>query len=136
LLDVGSGAGLPGLVLAVALPEVAVTCVDSGARKIGFVRHAAADLGLSLSVVHARVEEMDGAFDVVVSRAFASLRKFVEASRERLAVNGTWLAMKGRIPENELRDLPAWVEAFHVEQLHVPNLDAQRCLIWMSPRVI
>jgi 16S rRNA (guanine527-N7)-methyltransferase len=74
------------------------------------------------------------AFDVVTSRAFASLPDFIQLTRERLAAGGHWMAMKGKHPEYELRGLPQDIDVFHVEQLAVPDLDAERCLIWMKPR--
>lgn len=131
LLDVGSGAGLPGVIVAIALPDVEVTCVDSVSRKIAFVRQAAAELGISLSALHSRVEQLGGAFDIVASRAFASLRTFVQASRERVTADGAWMAMKGRVPLVEIAALPAGVVVFHVERLRVPKLGAERCLVWM-----
>jgi 16S rRNA (guanine527-N7)-methyltransferase len=136
LLDVGSGGGLPGVVLAIMLPGLDVTCVDTVGKKVAFVRQAAAELGLpSVHGVHARVEAMTGpGFDVVVSRAFASLADFVQLSRPRLTPGGAWLAMKGRTPTAEIAALPADIEMFHVEPLQLPGLDAERCLIWMRPR--
>jgi 16S rRNA (guanine527-N7)-methyltransferase len=140
VLDVGSGAGLPGAVLAIVAPTLAVTCVDAVGKKAGFVRQVAAELGLTnLHAVHARVESLpaqpgDPGFDVVTSRAFASLADFVQASRHRLAAGGVWMAMKGQVPGDEIAGLPATVEVFHVEQLAVPGLQARRCLVWMRRR--
>lgn len=136
ILDVGSGGGLPGVVLAIMEPAWSVTCVDAVAKKASFVRQVAGDLGLpNLRAVHARVEDMPAAalFDLVVSRAFASLTDFTTWSRERLAPGGVWLAMKGRAPDDEAAALPMDVSVFHVEPLHVPGLDAQRCLVWLKP---
>lgn len=135
LLDVGSGGGLPGAVLAVMLPALDVTCVDTVGKKAAFVRQAAAELGLrNLHAEHARVEAMSGpGFDVIVSRAFASLVDFIRLSRARLAAGGVWMAMKGKRPDQELAELSASVEAFHVEPLTVPGLAADRCLVWMRP---
>lgn len=132
LLDVGSGAGLPGVVIAIALPEVEVTCVDSVGKKIAFIRHVAAELDVaSLAAVHAQAQAMSGRFEVVTSRAFASLSGFVEASRERVESGGVWMAMKGRVPHEEIARLPSDISVFHVEQLNVPGLGAERCLVWM-----
>lgn len=133
LLDVGSGGGLPGVVIALMLPDWQVTCVDSVGKKAAFVRQAAGALGLAnLHAAHARVEALKApAFDVVTARAFASLADLVRLTRPHLAPGGIWMAMKGRTPDDEIRDLPADVEVFHVEQLTVPGLDAQRCLVWM-----
>ena len=132
LLDVGSGAGLPGIVVAIACPEVLVTCVDTVAKKAAFIQQVAAALKLSnLKGLHARVESLAKPFDVVCSRAFASLADFTGWSRAALADHGVWMAMKGKHPEQELAVLPAGVNVFHVEQLQVPGLDAERCIIWM-----
>ena len=135
ILDVGSGGGLPGVVLAIMQADWSITCVDAVAKKASFVRQVAGDLGLSnLRAVHARVEAMPAAaqFDLVISRAFASLVDFTSWSRERLAPEGVWLAMKGRTPDDEAAALPADVSMFHVEPLKVPGLDAQRCLVWLK----
>lgn len=135
LLDVGSGAGLPGVVIAICCPELAVSCVDTVAKKAAFIQQVAVSLHLPhLRGVHARVEKLSERFDVVTSRAFASLPDFVHWSQAALAEGGVWLAMKGRRPDDEMAALPAEVEVFHVEQLHVPGLDAQRCLVWMRRR--
>ncbi len=136
LLDVGSGAGLPGVVLAIACPELEVTCVDTVAKKAGFMRQAGAELGLrNLTAVHARVEALKARpWDLIVSRAFASLADFVGLTGPLLAADGVWIAMKGRRPDDEIVALPPGVEAFHVEPLQVPGLEAERCLVWLRPR--
>ena len=136
VLDVGSGGGLPGVVIAIMLPGCDVTCVDTVGKKAAFVRQVAGDLGLkNLHAAHARVENLRAApFDVVTARAFASLADFVSLSRPLLAEGGVWLAMKGQRPDTEMAALPADVEVFHVEPLQVPQLDAQRCLVWMRLR--
>lgn len=132
LLDVGSGAGLPGVVIAICCPEVAVSCVDTVAKKATFIQQAAIGLKLpNLKGLHARVENLDDQYDVVASRAFASLVDFTNWSREALAPAGLWLAMKGKSPVDELAAVPAGVQVFHVEQLSVPGLDAERCIVWM-----
>lgn len=134
LLDVGSGGGLPGVVLAMACPHLDVTCVDAVGKKAAFVRQVAAELGLpNLHAEHARVEAMAGHFDVVASRAFASLADFCALTRARLADGGVWLAMKGQRPDTEAAALPPDVTMFHVEPLVIPGLDAERCLVWMRP---
>ncbi|WP_425256986.1 16S rRNA (guanine(527)-N(7))-methyltransferase RsmG [Rubrivivax sp. RP6-9] len=135
LLDVGSGGGLPGVVIAVMLPGMDVTCVDTVGKKAAFVRQVAAALRLpNLHAEHARVEQMpQGDFDVVTSRAFASLVDFTRWTRARLAPGGAWLAMKGKQPGDEIAALPVDVQVFHVEPLAVPGLAAQRCLVWMRP---
>ena len=132
LLDVGSGAGLPGIVIAITCPEISVTCVDTVAKKAAFIQQVAAALKLpNLRGLHARVESLAEPFDVVCSRAFASLIDFTTWSRAALADHGVWMAMKGKYPEQELALLPNGINVFHVEQLQVPGLDAERCIIWM-----
>jgi 16S rRNA (guanine527-N7)-methyltransferase len=134
LLDVGSGGGLPGVVFAICCPQVDVTCVDAVGKKAAFIQQAAVALKLpNLHGVHARVETLTAPFDVVSCRAFASLPDFTSWSRSALAPHGVWLAMKGKHPEEELAALPADVQVFHVEQLQVPGLDAERCIVWMRP---
>ena len=135
-LDVGSGGGLPGVVIAICCPNVSVTCVDAVSKKSAFVQQVAASLKLgNLKGVHARVETLKGPFDVIGSRAFASLPDFVNWTSDALADKGVWMAMKGRLPEEEMSDLPPTVQVFHVEQLHVPGLNAERCTIWMKKSV-
>lgn len=132
LLDVGAGAGLPGVVVAICCPEVEVTCVDTVAKKAAFVQQVAATLRLpNLRGLHARVETLTQPFDVVCSRAFASLVDFTTWSRNALAEHGVWMAMKGKHPGDELSALPSDVAVFHVEPLVVPGLDAERCVVWM-----
>ena len=134
LLDVGSGAGLPGLVIATVCPEWHVTCVDTVAKKMAFVQQAAGQLGLArFSALHARVESLAGPFDLITARAFAALPDLVSWSEQALAPNGVWMAMKGRDPVDERTALPAHVEVFHVEPLQIPGLAAERCLVWMRP---
>ena len=135
LLDVGAGAGLPGVVVAICCPELTVCCMDAVAKKSAFVQQVAVSLGLpNLRAVHARVEDATGTYDLVVSRAFASLADFTRLSAHLLSPQGQWMALKGRSPDAEIAALPASVDVFHVEQLLVPGLDAQRCLVWMRPR--
>ena len=132
LLDVGSGAGLPGVVFAICCPELRVSCVDTVGKKAAFVQQAGVELGLpNLRGVHARVENLTERFEVVSSRAFASLVDFTNWSSGALAGEGVWLAMKGKTPAEEIAALPPAVEVFHVEQLTVPGLEADRCLVWM-----
>lgn len=132
LLDVGSGAGLPGVVFAICCPELQVDCVDTVGKKAAFIQQAAVQLGLGhLRGVHNRVEKLAGPYDVISSRAFASLADFVTWSSGALAEQGVWLAMKGKHPAEEIAELPAAAHVFHVEQLRVPGLDAERCIVWM-----
>ena len=135
LLDVGSGAGLPGVVIAICCPEVAVDCVDTVGKKAAFIQQAAAQLQLpKLRGLHDRVERLAGPYDVICSRAFASLPDFVVWSGGALAPEGVWMAMKGKRPDAEIAELPRDTDVFHVEQLSVPGLAAERCIVWMRPR--
>lgn len=132
LLDVGSGAGLPGIVIAICRPDITVHCVDTVAKKAAFIQQVAVTLRLpNLRGVHARVESLTDQYHVVSSRAFASLVDFTNWSGGALAGQGIWMAMKGKHPADEIAALPASVEVFHVEQLVVPGLDAERCIVWM-----
>ncbi len=136
VLDVGSGGGLPGALLAIAQPDWQVECVDAVAKKVGFVRQVAAQLGLvNLRTTHARVEKiaapMNGGKQVVICRAFSSLADFTRLSQKTLAPAGVWVAMKGKVPDAEIAELPPSIAVFHVEHLTVPGLDAERCLVWM-----
>lgn len=134
LLDVGSGAGLPGVVIAICCPAVNVTCVDTVAKKAAFIKQSALALKLpNLAGLHARVESIAEPFDVICSRAFASLADFTNWSTGALAVQGVWMAMKGKYPGDELLALPENTTMFHVEQLQVPGLGAERCILWLRP---
>jgi 16S rRNA (guanine527-N7)-methyltransferase len=132
VLDVGSGGGLPGVVLAVAMPEASLTLVDAVQKKCAFLTQARLDLGLdNVEVVHARVERLKTApFDVIVSRALTTLAQFVDWTRHLLKPQGRWLAMKGRRPDDELAQLPANVVAA-TDALRVPGLEGQRHVISM-----
>lgn len=134
VLDVGSGGGLPGVVLAICMPELNVSCVDTVAKKAAFVQQVAVSLKLpNLRGLHARVESLTDPYQVICSRAFASLPDFVTWSRSALAEGGVWMAMKGKHPQGEIDALPADVQVFHVEPLTVPGLDVERCMVWMKP---
>jgi 16S rRNA (guanine527-N7)-methyltransferase len=137
LLDVGSGAGLPGVVIAICCPEVAVDCVDTVAKKAAFIQQVAVTLRLpNLRGLHARVERLTDKYDIVSSRAFASLLDFTTWSAAALAEQGVWLAMKGKHPADEMAALPVGVKVFHVEQLVVPGLDAERCIVWLRKSAV
>jgi 16S rRNA (guanine527-N7)-methyltransferase len=137
VLDVGAGAGLPGVIIAICCPTVAVTCVDAVAKKAAFIRQAALELKLAnLAGLHQRVEQVAEPFDVICSRAFASLGDFTRWSANALAPGGVWMAMKGKHPITEIDALnhgEESIDMFHVEQLTVPGLDAERCIVWMRP---
>lgn len=132
LLDVGSGAGLPGAVIAICCPNVQVHCVDTVAKKAAFIQQVSVSLRLSnLKGIHARVESLVEPYDVICSRAFASLVDFMRWSQGALAEHGVWLAMKGKEPTKEIVALTPAVQVFHVEPLFVPELHADRCIVWM-----
>jgi 16S rRNA (guanine527-N7)-methyltransferase len=134
LLDAGSGGGLPGAVIAALQPAWQVTCVDAVGKKAAFIRQVAGELGLSnLRAEHVRVEQLAApGFDLITSRAFASLAHFTKLTQQHLSEHGVWMAMKGKTPNEELAALPDRIEVFHVEPLRVPGLNAERCLVWMS----
>jgi 16S rRNA (guanine527-N7)-methyltransferase len=135
LLDVGAGGGLPSVVLAIACPDLTVLAVDAVAKKTAFIQSTAHTLGLAnLQAQHARVESLTQTFDVVSSRAYASLTDFVLTSRACLAPGGWWMAMKGLVPAEEIAHLPSDIEVVQTQLLSVPDLDAQRCLVWMRPK--
>jgi len=135
LLDVGTGAGLPGLPLAITRPEMEVTLIDSAGKKIRFIRHVGRTLKLAnIHPLNQRVElQTDcGTFANITSRAFASLKQFVEAVRPYADENSRLLAMKGAHPDQELEELPGWVNVQSVESLSVPYLHADRHLVIMT----
>lgn len=143
LLDVGAGAGLPGVVIAICCPNIWVACVDTVGKKAAFIQQAALALGLAnLRGIHARVEKMlpadvQNGFDVITSRAFATLSDFVGLTASLLVPDtGVWMAMKAKTADVESADLSKDVSVFHVEQLHVPSLEEDRCLVWLRPCVI
>jgi 16S rRNA (guanine527-N7)-methyltransferase len=132
VLDVGAGGGLPAVVLAVACPQWQVSAVDTVAKKAAFIQTAAHSLGLpNLRGIHARVEDLTESYDLVCSRAFASLADFTTWSAAALKPGGVWMAMKGRVPDEELAALPPGVRVDEVQLLQVPGLEAQRCVVWM-----
>jgi 16S rRNA (guanine527-N7)-methyltransferase len=133
VLDVGSGGGLPGIVFAIANPEVPVTCIDAVGKKVAFITQVKAELGLrNLAPVHGRVERFLGSFGVVTSRAFSSLIDFVRLSSQLRSSAGVWMAMKGKEPRAELEKLPPGL-LFHVEHLECSGLAGERCLVWLRP---
>ena len=132
LIDVGSGAGLPGIPLALARPEMRVTLLDSNHKKTTFLQQACIELKLdNVSVINERVEAFQPpvGFDAVISRAFTDLSEFVKLTRHLLKPGGAWLAMKGLHPYEELAQLPEEARVEQVVPLTVPGLDAKRHLI-------
>ena len=144
ILDVGRGAGLPGIVWAIALdgtnrPRADVTLVDAVDKKTAFQRQASAQLRLdNVQCVHARIERWQGGpFELICSRAYASLADFVDQTHRLLAADGRWLAMKGEVPTDELAKLPACAALDEVVPLSVPFLeDASRCVVLMRPSTV
>ena len=135
LLDAGTGAGLPGVPLAVADPGLEVTLLDSAGKKIRFLNHVRRELGLeNVFPVQHRLEsfEPETAFDTLVSRAFTDLASFANAARHLVQPATRLLAMKGRYPDSELRGLPDDVRVISVEELRVPGLQEDRHLVIMS----
>lgn len=131
ILDVGSGAGLPGVVIAIAEPRFAVVCVDSVGKKAAFITHVAASLRLgNLAARHARVEDLTSSprYDVIVSRAYAALADIVTSTRHLLAPGGWWLAMKGKPTDQEVAEAARLGVAFSAHVLRVPGLASERCL--------
>ena len=119
------------MVIAICCPDMKVDCVDTVGKKAAFIQQAALTLKLpNLRGLHNRVEKLEGPYDVICSRAFASLPDFVNWSSGALAGEGVWMAMKGKHPQEEITGLPAEVTVFHVEQLAVPGLEAERCIVW------
>lgn len=130
LIDVGTGAGLPGLVLAIVKPELEVTLLDSNGKKVRFLRQVIADLKINnASAVQARVEEFDRQFDLVSSRAFATLTDMINGSQQLLAEQGEFLAMKGVNPTEEIAALPEGFLVRDVVPLGVPFLHEERHLV-------
>jgi 16S rRNA (guanine527-N7)-methyltransferase len=134
LLDVGSGGGLPGIVLAICLPNLQVTTIDTVQKKAIFMRQVKGELGLSnLTVVHARVETYQPAekFEAIISRAFSDIALFIKLTQHLLSENGEWLAMKGQVPHEELKDLQKdlKVKLKKIVPLTVAGLDAERHLL-------
>lgn len=132
LADMGAGAGLPGIPLAIALPQQKFHLIDSNGKKSAFQRQAVLEINLAnVAITNARVENLGDnlAFDAVISRAFTSLRQMVAWAAAVLAPGGLLLAMKGVYPTDELADLPTDVEVCQVDALHVPGVNAERHLV-------
>ncbi len=130
LADLGSGAGLPGIPIALCRPCEKVLLVDSNGKKARFLREAVRHLHLDTTrVAESRVEAVDGEFDCITARAFATLADMLGWGGHLLAPNGRWLAQKGRFPQDELDNLPPGFEVESVTRLDVPGLDAERHLV-------
>ncbi|MET0224838.1 MAG: 16S rRNA (guanine(527)-N(7))-methyltransferase RsmG [Dokdonella sp.] len=130
LADLGSGAGLPGIPLAIVAPQRAVSVVDSNGKKTRFLRAAVRELKLdNVRVVESRVEAVEGIFDCITARAFASLAEMLAWGGRLLAPEGVWLALKGRFPQDELSAVTPPFAVDAVLPLHVPGLDAERHVV-------
>ena len=132
LLDIGTGAGLPAVIVAICQPQRAVTALDSNQKKIRFIKQVASELGLkNLTPVASRIEAHAGSYQVITSRAFASLVDFVTHSQSKLADNGIICAMKGVEPVDEIQALQnEW--QINTQVLTVPELDESRHLIYLQ----
>jgi 16S rRNA (guanine527-N7)-methyltransferase len=133
--DVGSGGGLPGIPVSIARPDWGVTLMDSNHKKTAFLIQAAIELPLpNVDVVTARVENVvpQSRFDIVVSRAYSTLRTFVEQTSQLIAPGGMWVAMKGTLPRDEIAALPAEITVEATPSLRVPGIDAERHLVIMK----
>ena len=134
IIDVGSGGGLPGIPLAIAFPQKTFTLIDAVAKKTRFLRQVIAELGLAnVQVVHTRVEDYrpEYRFDLIISRAFSSMQEFILLTDHLRAEDGEWLAMKGKLPVEELAALDNKM-AYTVHPLAIPGLDAERHLIQIT----
>lgn len=130
LADLGSGAGLPGIPLAIARPDIHVTLIESNGKKARFQREAARSLQLNnVSVVQARVQDAAGSFDTITARAFASLADMLAWGGHLLADDGHWLALKGLADPAEIAAIPDDFKVMAVHPLDVPGVDGARCLI-------
>jgi 16S rRNA (guanine527-N7)-methyltransferase len=135
VLDVGAGGGLPGIVLAIARPDIKVSLIDTVHKKTAFLTQVKAELGLAnVTVYTARVEQLQvqQKFDVITSRAFAELNDFVTWAGHLLEDGGQFVAMKGVMPRDEIARLPSGWKVVEVQLLHVPGLDAERHLVFIE----
>ena len=132
--DIGSGAGLPGIPLAIARPDWTFTLVESSTKKAAFMRQAAIELGLANVEVRAeRVEDLkEDGFDLVISRAFSEMGEFAKLAARLCKKGGCLVAMKGKFPEKEISDLPSSVKAEQIIPLQVPGLAGERHLVIMK----
>lgn len=134
VLDVGSGGGLPSIPLAILRPDLRVTAVDAVSKKTAFLTQVAIELRLrNFNTKHARVETLSGQWDVITSRAFASLSDFTLLTEKLISPSGHWLAMKGVVPEDELSMLGSRIQISEILPMTVPGLDEERHLVVLKP---
>lgn len=134
IIDVGTGAGLPGIPLAILMPDAQFTLVDSNSKKTRFVQQATLELQLNnVSVVHGRIESLghEGEYDAVLSRAFASIEDIMNMTEYLLQPEGVLIAMKGQKPENELKKID---RIYSVTPIIVPGVDAERCVVRINKK--
>ena len=135
MIDVGSGGGMPAIPASICRPDLRITLVDANSKKTSCLRQAAIELGLgNIAVSSSRVEELsDQRADIVTSRAFAELADFVRLTRHLLGNNGHWAAMKGVYPAEEIFRLPPDIQAYQIDKIHVPTLNAERHIVLLRP---
>lgn len=135
IADVGTGAGLPGIPLAIALPYFHFSLIDSNQKRIIFIQQLLIKLGISnVTAIHQRIEQASGTFSTVISRAFSSIQDFIEKTQHLLAHNGQWLAMKGVYPDDEIKQISEDFLTTDVRKLAIVGLDAERHLVIMKRR--
>lgn len=136
LIDIGSGGGMPGIPVAIARPEMQVVLLDANTKKTAFLQQAVIELGLAnAEVVSGRAEAEDTrTFDIVTSRAFAELKDFVGLTGQLVGAGGHWAAMKGVYPYEEIAQLPESVTVTQVARVEVPELNAERHIVLISPQ--
>lgn len=128
-IDVGAGAGLPGIPLAITFPQYKITLVDSNGKKTRFLQAVKRELNLSnVDIIHGRVEDIvdDVGFDCILSRAFSDLGQMLQYTNRLIKPEGVWLAMKGRVPQQELASIQYPYAVYHCE---VPHLQQSRCVV-------
>ena len=134
VLDVGTGPGFPGLPLAIMFSDLQFSLLDSNSKKIRFIRQMAHQLSLTdVEPIHERVEQLKNrTFELIVSRAFASINDMLTLTQPLLSNSGKWLAMKGDVSQEELDNLPGYVMKNSVEKVNIPGVSAERCIVDLS----